>query len=54
MSTLFPNALAAFYYLGEGVKQDYAKAVELFIKTAKHGPADAQEALEKVKEKIGC
>ena len=37
--------LGMFYYKGEGVRQDYAKAVEWFEKAANQGSAEAQFVL---------
>ncbi len=42
------NQIAAMYYQGQGVGQDYAKAAEWFRKSAEHGSADAQYLLGKL------
>lgn len=42
------NQIAAMYYAGQGVAQDYAKAAEWFRRSAREGSADGQYLLGKL------
>ena len=43
--------LGRSYYLGDGIKQDYRKAVKWYRRSAKQGYADAMDVLKEVFDK---